>query len=154
MKRIKKIIVSLLLLVLMASFFQCSSSKMLQKNLPFEIGKAYYQESTSGIHIFIPMKSNPNNILLDSVYFKGKQIKLEHKDKLFVGMFKTNRIEKRDIIMSNEPYAEYGNKVPNLTQKARFELKEHECMVSYKEDGTIKYFKIKNITSKETQVYP
>lgn len=50
--------------------------------------------------------------------------------------------------MSNEPYAEYGNKVPKLPEKPSFKLKENECVVSYKEEDKIKYFKIKNMIQK------
>lgn len=154
MKLLKNIIVLFLLLFFLVGFYNCSSSKLLEKNLPFELGKAYYQESNSGMHIFIPMKSNPKNILLDSAYFKGKQIKLEYKDNLFFGIFKTSTIQKQDIIMSNEPYAEYGNKVPNLSDNIQFELKDNECVVRYSEDGLVKYFNIRNIVPKESQGHP
>ena len=50
--------------------------------------------------------------------------------------------------MSNEPYAEYGNKVPELPKKSFFQLKENECVISYKQSGKTKYFKIKGLTKK------
>ncbi|WP_100613732.1 hypothetical protein [Confluentibacter citreus] len=154
MKTLKKTITFLLILFIMVSFYNCSSAKMLQNEPLFEIGEAYYQASNSDIHVYISIKSNPNNILLDSVYFKGKQAKLEHENNLFVGRFKSSIIQKQDIIMSNEPYAEYGNKTPKLPEKLPFELKESECVVSYIDDNSIKYFKIKNVVQKELLTSP
>lgn len=138
----------LLMPFMMVSFYHCSSSKRLQNKLPFEIHEAYYQESNSGTNVYISIKSNPNNIILDSIYFKGKQVKLGQENNLFVGRFASSIIQKQDIIMSNEPYAEYGNKVPKLPEKLPFELKDNECVLSYKEDNSIKYFKIKNVIQK------
>ena len=76
----------------MISFSQCSTAKKFQKTSPFEIGDVYYQHwvagiqgGGSGINLFIPLVSNPNNIVLDSIYFKGKQVKPEVKSKqLFI----------------------------------------------------------------------
>lgn len=148
MKTLKKVITFLLMPFMMVSFYNCSSTKMLQNHAPFEIDEVYYQESNSGTNVYISIKSNPNNIILDSIYFKGKQAKLGQENNLFVGRFTSNIIQKQDIIMSNEPYAEYGNKIPRLPEKLPFELKDNECVVSYKEDNSIKYFKIKNVIQK------
>ena len=146
MKALKNIITFLLMSFMIVSFYNCSSTKMLQNESPFEIGEVYYSESNSEIQVYISVKSNPNNIILDSIYFQGKKSKLELENaSLAVGHFKTESIQRQDIIMSNEPYAEYGNKVPKLPEKFPFELKENECVVSYKETGIIKYFKIENM---------
>lgn len=154
MKTLKKVITFLSMPFMMMDFYNCSSTKMLQNHAPFEIREAYYVESRSDINVYISIKSNPNNILLDSIYFKGKQAKLEHENNLFVGRFKSSIIQKQDIIMSNKPYAEYGNKIPKLPKKLPFELKNNECVVSYKEDKSIKYFKIENVVQKELLASP
>lgn len=149
MKTLKKITKFLLMTFIMVSFYNCSSAKMFQDNLPFLIGEVYYQESSTDINVYIPIKSNPNNIILDSIYFQGKKTKLEFENaSLAVGRFKTESTQKQDIIMSNEPYAEYGNKVPKLPEKSPFELKGNECVVNYKEENKIKYFKIENMIKK------
>lgn len=133
---------------MMVSFYNCSSTKMLQNDLPFEIDEVYYSESNSEIHVYISVKSNPSNILLDSIYFKGKQTNLQHENNLFVGRFKSGIVPKGDVVMSNEPYAEYGNKIPKVSKKPPFELKDNEFIVSYIEDNNIKYFKIENVIKK------
>lgn len=161
MKIIKKTIKIMLMLIAMVSFSQCSSSKKTQNSAPFEIGEAYYQKwiagvkgGGSGINIFIPIISNPNNVMLDSVYFRGKQSKIETVNKtLFIGRFKTATNTKKDIVMSSEPYAEYGNKAPSFTKKSPFKLNDDECVVSYIINNKVKYLKISNNFKKEHKIY-
>lgn len=145
----------------MVSFSNCASTQQLEKLEPLTIGDVYYQNwvagvkgGGSGFNIFIPISDNANNIMLDSVYFKGKKAKLEfNNNTVFIGRFKTTANKKQDIIMSNEPYAEYGNKVPELPQKTPFELNDTECVVSYLEGNKTKYFKIEGIVRKESKLY-
>jgi len=146
----------------MVNFSNCASTQKLEKSLPLTIGEVYYQDWVAGIqgggsgyNIFIPVLDNPKSITLDSVYFKGKQAKLELNDNaVFIGRFKTTLNEKQDIIMSNEPFAEYGNKVPKLPQKTPFDLKDDACVISYKQGNILKYYKILNVLKKEPKIYP
>ncbi|MFG6685385.1 hypothetical protein ACGK9U_02295 [Mariniflexile sp. HNIBRBA6329] len=136
--------------LVLASFSQCVSTNKLQTGSPLKLGDVYYQEDEAHISIVIPIRSNPNNIVLDSVYFHGKEAKLEFvNDKIYTGGFQPKNTPKSDIIMSNEPYAEYRNKVPEIPRKPRFQLKEDECMVSYKKGSDTKYFKIDKIKKKK-----
>ncbi len=159
MKAIKNILKALLILLAMVSFSKCSTTKKLQNTAPFEIGEVYYQYWTAGVkgegsgfNLFIPIESTPKNIILDSAYFRGEQSKLESMDQtLFVGRFKTDTNQKKDIIMSSDPYAEYGNKIPELSKKFPFKLNDRECIVSYKQGSTLKYYKISNIIKKESK---
>jgi len=94
------------------------------------------------------------NIILDSVFFKGKQAKLEYRNNsVFIGRFKTEANQKHDIVMSSDPIAEYGNKVPEIPKKVQFELKDDECVVSYLKSGKVKYFKIEKIKRKESKFF-
>ena len=56
--------------------------------------------------------------------------------------------------MSSDPKAEYGNKVPELPKKTPFNLEDNECVISYKQDHVLKYYKISNIIKKERRLYP
>lgn len=158
-KRGLGIVITLLLTVV--SFSGCASSQKIEKKAPLKIGEVYYQNlvsedkgGVSGFNIFIPILSNSNNIILDSIYFKNKQVKLEQKsNNLFVGRFKPISNLKKDIIMSNEPYAEYGNKLPKFSKQSPFNLEDHECIISYAHKETVKYFKIKNIVKKKSVNY-
>ncbi|MBP0902829.1 hypothetical protein ACFSKN_07395 [Mariniflexile gromovii] len=135
--------------LVLASFSQCVSANKLQTDSPLKIGDVYYQEDGAHVSIVIPITSNPNNIVLDNVYFHGKESQLEFvNDKVYIGRFQPKNTSKSNIIMSNEPYAEYGNKVPEIPRKPRFQLKEDECMVSYKQGKGITYFKIDKIKKK------
>src|SRR5690606_41772555 len=84
MKLIKSSIFSIALLTIMTSFSQCSSSQKLQEKAPVTFGEVYFQRwnagiqgGGSGINLFIPVMDT--NVVLDSVYFRGKSAKLETK---------------------------------------------------------------------------
>ena len=161
MKLLKNILSLLLLSFALTSLLQCSSSKKLQNNVPFKIGKVYYQDWFSGVkgggsgtNLFIPILSNSGNVVPDSVYFRGKGVKLEFKDdSIFIGRFIKETTQKSDIIMSNEPFAEYGNQVPKIRKKMPFELSEEECIISYYIKNKTVYFKIDNVIKKESVQY-
>lgn len=160
MKTFKKITSITIISIIMVSFSNCASTQKLEQLEPLTIGEVHYQNWVAGIkgggsgfNLFIPITNNPKNIMLDSVYFRGKKAKLElNNNTVFIGRFKTTA-NKNGIIMSNEPYAEYGNKVPELPQKTPFELNDNECVVSYLEGNKIKYFKIEGIVRKESKLY-
>ena len=161
MKEAKTILFSFFILLIMAGFSQCSSTKNLQEKAPVDIDQVYFQKwiagvegGGSGLNIFIPVKETIPK--LDSVYFRGKVIKLEIDESglLYIGRFLTGLNQKNDMIMSNDPNAEYGNKAPGKLQKFPFTLKETECIISYQKDGKTKYFKIEEIVEKEMIAYP
>ena len=150
MKKITPIFVGFLLFVAMLSFSQCISTYKYSK-APLKLGEVYYTKwssaarwSGSGINIFIPIISNPNQIILDSVYFKNQQVKLEYINKsLAVGRFKTATNKHQDIIMSSNPYAEYGN------SSLKKNTNSNACVISYLKGRKIKYFKLFKILKKE-----
>lgn len=162
MKIIKNSLATVLLFVAVVSFSQCSSTKNLQDKAPAKFGQVYCQKWVAGIqgggaglNIFIPTEDT--SIILDSVYFRGKAAKLEvqyQKGKIFIGRFISDFNKKKDIIMSNEPKAEFGNEMPKVPQTIPFKLKDNECVISYKDGKTIKYFKIDNVVEKELIPYP
>lgn len=161
-----KLIANIFLIILATiSFSQCSSAQKLQKKAPVKFGEVYYQHwvagiqgGGSGINLFISSeKSSLKNTKLDSVYFRGQGVKLEVKPNnpsLYIGRFSKKANQRKDVIMSNKKHAEYGNQAPNLKSVIPFELKENECVVSYKEDDKIKYFKILNVVEKKPLYYP
>lgn len=162
MKTLKTISFSTLMLIVMASFSQCSTVKKMQKNAPAKLGQVYCQKWIAGIegggaglNIYIPTEDN--SMQLDSVYFRGKAVKLELKNQngiIYIGRFISDFNTKKDLIMSNEPNAEFGNEMPKMAQKIPFELKDNECVISYKEGITTKYFKVDNVVEKDLIPYP
>lgn len=163
MKALKRVSGLTVLLCIMASFSQCSSAQKLQEKAPTKFGEVYceswvagVQGGGSGINIFIPVSDT--SIKLDSVYFRGQAEKLSTKPQnkqLFIGYFKTEaNTQKGDIIMSGNPNEEVGNQMPKLPKKIPFELKDSECVITYKEGETTKYYKIENVVEKQAIAYP
>lgn len=161
-----KIISNMLLLsIIFISFTNCSSAQKLEKETPFKIESAYFQSwvagiegGGSGINIFISTEDlSQKKIDLDSVYFRGKASKFETKPikpYSFIGRFSTPFNQKRDLIMSNKPNAEYGNEAPQPNFKIPFKIKDDECVISYKEGNKTKYFKIEKVVEKKSIQYP
>lgn len=146
------------------SFSQCSSGQKLEKNAPFEFDEVYYKRQAQAVRdlesvvtLYIPIKSENKNIELDSVYFKAKSAKLvksTQNQNLYLGKFTTKSEYIEDIILSSDVAEEHKNKLPKLESKIPFELKPNECVLSYKEAGQIKYYKISNIKEKRLNEVP
>jgi len=143
-------------------FSNCSSAQKMETKLPLTLGEVYSQKwiagvkgGGSGVNVFIKILNNPNNIELDSIFFQDKSSKVFLiNNTQAIGRFKSDINQQKDVIMSNEPYAEYGNNVEKTPNKPRFELKENECVISYIEKTRTKYFKIETIRKKELLAYP
>ena len=142
----------MILPIIMFSFSQCSSQKKLQDKSPIELQEVYCQSwvagiqgGGSGINIFIPTNSMTyDHKPLDSVYFRGKSAKLqviEDKTIVYVGRFITEANKNQDLIMSSDAKEEYGNEMPKGKHGNPFDLKDNECVVSYKVGSKTKYFK-------------
>lgn len=143
------------------SFIQCSTGQKLQEKAPFNTDEVYFQSwvagvkgGGSGINLFILISYIKTDIVLDSVYFREKAVKLEVENNLFVGRFKTKANQQEDIILSSDPKDEYPNQLSVKENGFPFKLKENECVVSYIENKSTKYFKIENIKEKQAQDFP
>lgn len=147
------------------SFSQCKNSKEMTyktvKHAQFKITKATYKNwvagvkgGGSGINVFIAIPNlETDKITIDSLFFRGQKVKAEHKGLLYVGYFKTSTNQKKDIIMSGDVNAEYGNKAPIKELKFPFDLKDNEVVISYKKRGKIKYLK-QTLEQEEPNMHP
>ena len=165
MRVIKSGFYVLVLLLAMLSFSQCASAKKveLQDEFPVELGEVYFQKWTAGIkdggsgfdfYIYFNQEL-PVNIDLDSVYFRNKGAKLKKSNasnKLFIAHFK--EVNKNQVVLSNEPNAEYNNKLPLNLTKSPFELKSNQCIISYIKDSVNHYYKFNEVIEKEPLLYP
>lgn len=142
-------------------FSYCSSAQRLEEQAPFIIEELYTQKWIAGIQsggsgtdLYLKLKDLKEDIDLDSVYFRSKVAKLEttSDQNLFVGRFTS--MSKQDIVLSNEPKAEFGNEAPKLLNKTPFQLKASECVISYRQNSTTRYFKVGGIKEKPTLSYP
>jgi len=148
--------------IIALSFSQCSSVPKLEENVPFNIVEVYYQkwvagtkEGGSGTDLYIKLEERKDDLVLDSVYFRNRVAKLEttSEKNMFKGRF-TLINKKPDVILSNEPNAEFRNEVPVIPKKIPFELTGNECVISYKEKNTKRYYKISGIKEKPLLSYP
>jgi len=53
--------------------------------------------------------------------------------------------QKQDIVLSSDPKAEYGNRIPEKPMKIPFELLHNECVISYIKNGKTMYYKLTNV---------
>jgi hypothetical protein len=162
MKLLKKISSLFAMLMLMASFSQCSTAQKLQKKAPLEFGEAYAQKwvagvqgGGSGITVFIPVENN--SIPLDSMFFRGQKVKLEfikRNQLLYVGRFSTDINQQKDIILSSDMKEESKNRLPKFKEEMPFEFNDDECIITYRKGEQTLYYKISNIKMKEPLNYP
>ena len=177
MKRIKTLLLSGLLVLLLTSFSKCSTSKNIsaanmkqaetnvqnefQTDTPLEMGKIEYRKWTSGIqgggsgiHMYITVISNRNNIQLDSVHFQGMRAKINIGKMGYYAGFIRPENQKDTSTMSDETYGEYGNSAPKVSLVSHFEIENDECVISYLKKDQITYFKLENLIEKPEELYP
>lgn len=173
MKILRTVFVSFFMCFIMLSFSQCCTTKHtskqdntnkmgdLQKNPSFELDSTYFQKwvagvqgGGSGIHLYISVLTNKNQVVFDSAYFRGYKAKIEISKMGYIASFKTELNQKEDIIMTNKNHGEFGNKSPLNETYFPFKLNQNECVISYIEDHTKKYFKIENLIEKSMEQYP
>jgi hypothetical protein len=141
------------ILILTFGFTQCASLN-LDKNPPFQITSAMYQNwvgglpGSNGVIVTISYQSDAD-ITFDSIYFLKKVSKLESNEykatKTLSGRIYTSvSSDRKDLTLHSDPKKELQNQLPTL-KKFPFELKDNEAVVRYKAKGIIKYFKVKNI---------
>jgi len=128
-------------------FMQCSTAQKLEQNAAFKTDKAYYQKwvagvkgGGSGINVFIPVNTQ---FKLDSLYFRGQKVALQTKPNspnLYIGRILTEANQKETLEKN--------------TNDSTFELKQNEAVVSYLDNGTIKYLKIDSVPEKKMEHYP
>jgi uncharacterized protein YozE (UPF0346 family) len=173
MRFLKTSILSLFMLFLLASFSNCSSTKQANNKQANKIGMHNFQETPSftlgetsykywtagvkgggsGINVLILVEENKDNVVFDVIYFRGMQSKFEAIKTGYVANFRTKANQREDIIMSTNKNAEYGNEIADKATFP-FQLKDNECVISYIEDNTTKYFKIENLVEKPRDEYP
>ena len=154
-----------MIIVLTLSLSGCSSQKKMVENPPFELGTATCQswtggrvESGSGLLLQIPVLSeNLDNMKLQQAYFRGKiaDLKLKSTDNGWVAEsnFITRAAGKPDMTMHADAKQEVGNQPPMPKEKFPFELENNQCVLSYLDGDTVKYFKVEGIKEKKPVFY-
>jgi len=162
MKSFITIVSSILVII---SFTQCGSAQKLDKKAPLTINKAYYQDwfggrgTSKGTIVSIEFSNiTSKKIIFDSIFFKGKLIKLEHtfseNKQTITGNFITNIQHDKNIIMDIDPKEEMANKVTDLNINFPFELTDKECVISYFIRNKKHYYKLLNLKEEQPIYYP
>jgi len=151
-------------IIIMALFTHCGSAQF-DKNPPFTINKAYYQDwvggrpGSNGAIVSIEFSdAAAKDVTFDSIFFKNKKVKAEHtisddKNILSANLILTSK-EDKNIIMHSDPAKEFGNKIPEKLDNIPFDLSDNECVISYIIKEKKRYFKIENLQKSKTIYYP
>ena len=123
----------------------CTSQKKLLVEPSFDIGKASCQEyvsgreeSGSGTELRIPVTLIENSdIKMNHVYFRGKQV-----DAI------VNTVNGENVIVVRIP-----NTASKSPEAIDLNLGKDEAVVSYSENGKLKYAKVSDIKQKQPQIY-
>lgn len=136
----------LYLLLIIFSFYNCAKSSF-ENNTPFSISGAFFKKLNNKTHIIINYTTK-NKVEFKELFFRGEKNIIENNSKLEKTLLiplKKIRKENFDIQLHHNSKHEFGNKPPQKETQFPFNLKANEAILSYKEYGKIKYFKIKNI---------
>lgn len=147
MKILKTSIVLALLALTLTSFSECkgNSNEIGEKSPPMEIREIYYQRwisgvegGGSGINLFIDLEETV--LILDSVYFRERALKLERRDTLrYIGRLKT---------FTN------SDDSPDNTRMRHLNLNDDECIISYIDGDKRGYFTVREIPEKPPVSFP
>ncbi|WP_296316066.1 hypothetical protein [Winogradskyella sp. UBA3174] len=141
----------LLLCVISIAFstYRCSSAYKLEKESVLSPNRPYFQnwianikDAGSGYNVILP-NLNPNNqVILDSIYFRGIKGKLVKGRAIYSAKLKNRSPYERDMSIEAAFKKEKKSKFP-------FELSNMDCVISYTENGKTKYLKVSGLTEKE-----
>jgi len=101
---------------------------------------------------------NKKTIVLKAFFYRGKTVALKdistNNNGLYVAAFVNLIQTKKPTILHEDHKKEAGNEPPQLQEKIPFELKNNEGVISYTENGKLKYYKVESIIEKIPIYYP
>ena len=134
----------------MCIFASCGSNKNLQEDIPAQFGEVYYNYTSEGIQLYIPVVSiQDERISLEAVYFHGMKSPLlqsEERSNLYVAKF---RMGSKDMVMHEDPKKEYGNQAPQMPEESPVKIGNDEALLVFSQDDQLKYYKLTGIVEKE-----
>lgn len=135
---------------------------MLQENPPFELAEASFQkwyggtpEAGKGIHFTLTFSEISEDVLVEKIYFRGKEEILKEKTQN-TKTYQATLVDKpnEDVVLDSNPVKEMDNPRPSLTSEMPFQFKADEAVLQYRKGKKTYYYKIDNIKEKETVAYP
>jgi len=129
-----------------------STQEITQNNPPFKVLEATYSERIENGNeniVIVNIKIDNPEIQLDSVYFRNMKSSLigssKNSEEKYEGHFLISNTTK-DIILHSDAEKEFGNRVPDISQKIPFQLEKDQAVVSYVYKKNTMYFKIMKLT--------
>ena len=130
-----------------------SKSPILIEAPYFQSWVAGVQGGGSGVGVFLPVK-DLKNITPDSIHFRGQRVKAAYKNQMIVGHFSSPQNQPKDVILSNEPFAEANNQLLPKEDYSAFELEPNACVLSYVIKNKRYYLKITDLAQRPSISYP
>ncbi len=129
------------------------ASHQIEQQPPFKIISATYSNLENGIKTININYNSEKNVAFDSIFYNNQKTKVSFKNqengKMIFSQFKNNDLDKlQNLQMEGESKKEFGNKPTTKKEKIPFILKDNEAILSYKENGKIKYYKVENLIKK------
>jgi len=129
-----------------------STEEITQYNPPFKVLEATYSERIENDNenrVTINIKIDNPEIKLDSVYFRNMKSLLNRttntSEEKYEGHFLISNTTK-DIILHSDAEKEFGNRVPDISQKIPFQLEKYQAVVSYVYKNNTMHSKIMKLT--------
>lgn len=108
----------------------------------FQIWNAAIKYGSSGANLYLPNLESKTSSTIKKVYFRGMSGELEKGRAIYTAII-------------TKPKLNDGSPNTSVSQEEfPFDLRPNECVVSYIENGTTKYFLIDNLQEKEGVYYP
>lgn len=156
MNLLKKATSAIFLCFICIGSFNCSAQKQivsndqnptLQSKTSFQLNEVNFQEWYAGIkvggtgfNIILPNIVNDENVILETVYFRNLTGQLvKGKGKYFA------------TLKNRSPH--YTWEYPEKPSEYPFDLAPNECVISYKENGELKYTKVAALKEKAGTYY-
>lgn len=156
---------SILALVTLFSFLNCSSKKETNTKKASDIESVYFQKwlggqelSGTGTNFHLKFKKPlDQDVYLAKVYFQNHEAFFDKENETtFIARFYT-KSPNQDLIMDGDSTKEFGNTVPDdkrVNPDFPFNLKPTEAILEFHNKNKIEQLKIVNIKEKELIAYP
>lgn len=143
MKNLKNVTYIIVCAMAISLVFQCATPKLTTTNFeqqtPFTVKPVTFQEwyagikvGGTGINVFVPVSNTAEGVTLEEVFFRNLRGKLIKEQGKYTSVLK-------------HPSRLYTFKKADKPTDYPFNLKDNECVISYTENGQLKYHKIKAI---------
>ncbi len=165
MKNLQNILLLFTIPFVLLSFSNCGSKKNMEqeltfeKNPPFVIEDAYYQnwaggiqEAGRGVNLHINFKSIEKDVVVINFYFRGQVLETKftkQAPKQYVAYWRIDNT--RDDIMHSDEMQEAQN-TPRVSFP--FDLMNDEAVIEYWSGGNRFFYKLSDIKEKQMISYP